>query len=73
MHEGNDIGDAIEERKRRLEERVGDLFVEDFARYVPIIGENHDNIVMKQGYITILPDGKIRGTTQNFLEIQKAA
>lgn len=63
---------AIEERKKQLEGRLGNIFVADFARYVPILGAEHDRIVGGQGYITVLPDGKIRGRKQASLYDQKA-
>lgn len=70
---GKKISDAIDQRKKMLEERVGNIFVIDFAKYVPILGADHDNIVREQGYVTILPDGKIRGTSQKLLDLEKAA
>ncbi|MBI5003073.1 radical SAM protein [Candidatus Woesearchaeota archaeon] len=71
--ERNDVQEAIEQRKKELEERVGNIFVEDFAKYVPVLGSNHDIIIREQGYITILPDGKIRGVREKNFELERAA
>ncbi|MBU0460745.1 MAG: radical SAM protein [Nanoarchaeota archaeon] len=68
-----DLSTDIAKKKERLEDRFGDIFVEDFARYVPVLGANHDRAVIPQGFVTVLPDGKIRGTRQNILELERAA
>ncbi len=68
-----DLNSAIAERKQRLEDKFGDLFVEDFARYVPIFGADHDERMLPEGFVTVLPDGKIRGTRQSIFELEKAA
>lgn len=68
-----DINSAIIERKQRLENKFGDIFIEDFSRYVPILGADHDKITLPEGFVTILPDGKIRGTRQSIFELEKAA
>jgi len=52
--------------KQKLEEKFGEIFVDDFAQYVPI-SEN------EEGFVTVLPDGKIRGTRINIFEFDKAA
>ena len=68
-----DVKSAIAERKQRLEDKFGDIFVEDFARYVPVLGANHDEKMLPEGFVTVLPDGKIRGTRQSIFELEKAA
>ena len=68
-----DLNSAIERKRKGLESKFGELFIEDFAKYVPVLGEKHDEIVLPQGFVTILPDGQIRGTRQNILELKKAA
>jgi MoaA/NifB/PqqE/SkfB family radical SAM enzyme len=67
------LKDVIEEIKQKLEDRLGNIFVEDYAHYVPMLGQNHDKKMIPQGFITILPDGNIRGTKQNILELKQAA
>lgn len=67
-----DLNAAIAKRKQRLEDKFGDLFVEDFAHYVPILGADHDEKVLYEGFVTVLPDGKIRGTRQSVFELGKA-
>lgn len=66
-----DLDSAITERKQRLENKFGDIFVEDFAQYVPTLGVDHDEIMLTKGFVTVLPDGKIRGTRQSILELEK--
>ena len=68
-----DVNSAIAERKKRLEDKFGDIFVEDFARYVPVLGASHDERMLPEGFVTVLPDGKIRGTRQSIFELEKAA
>lgn len=72
-NEKQDLNTEFATRKERLEDKFGDIFVEDFAKYVPVLGSNHDELVKSLGYITVLPDGKIRGTRQNILELKEAA
>lgn len=68
-----DITSAIAERKQRLEDKFGGIFVSDFARYVPILGADHDKRMLPEGFVTVLPDGKIRGTKQSIFELEKVA
>ncbi|NQU78674.1 radical SAM protein [Candidatus Woesearchaeota archaeon] len=68
-----DLNRVIVEKKQRLEDKFGEIFVEDFARYVPVLGENHDERVLPEGFVTVLPDGKIRGTRQSIFDLEKAA
>lgn len=53
-------------RLRILKDMFGDIFVEDFAKYVPIQGKEHDRLCLNEGFVTILPDGIIRGTDKLF-------
>lgn len=55
------IGNLIKEKKEKIINKFGNIFVDDFAMYVPILGTNHDKIVAQKGYATILSDGKYRG------------
>ena len=68
-----DLNSTIAKSKQRLEDKFGNIFVEDFAHYVPVLGANHDQEMLSKGYITILPNGKIRGTRQNILSLEKVA
>lgn len=61
---------ALVEKKKQLEELLGNIFVEDFAHYVPVLGAKHDTKMMQKGFVTILPNGIIRGTKQDFLAIR---
>jgi MoaA/NifB/PqqE/SkfB family radical SAM enzyme len=55
---------AFTDRMGHLKYKFGKIFVEDFAKYVPVLGMNHDRTVMKEGYFTFLPNGFVRGTNQ---------
>jgi len=63
----------LEQKKTSLENKFGNIFVNDFAHYVPVLGCSHDTKVLSDGYITILPDGKVRGVDLDFLEIRRIA
>lgn len=52
--------DAIKREKADIENMFGIVFVEDFARYVPVLGKNHDRITSRDGFVTIDPQGKLR-------------
>ena len=68
-----DLDTAITERKQKLKYKFGDIFIEDFAHYVPVLGENHDERMLPEGFVTVLPNGKIRGTRQSIFELERAA
>lgn len=55
---------VIQQVKEELRKHYGDILVDDFANYVPISGEDHDSFWQQKGYVTILPNGIIRGTNQ---------
>lgn len=54
--------------KKYLTNKFGDIFVEDFANYVPVLGKDYDKEQIPNGFITVLPDGMVRGTNFSFLE-----
>ncbi|MDE1825676.1 MAG: radical SAM protein [Candidatus Micrarchaeota archaeon] len=66
--DGN-ITDKIARQRKGLLPKFGDIFVEDFAMYVPVLGKDHDRIATERGYLTVLPDGAVRGTGINLLQI----
>lgn len=68
-----DFGTALDERTRNLEEKFGPIFVKDFSHYVPVLGLHHDDVMVSRGYITVLPDGKVRGTRQSIFDLERAA
>ncbi len=67
-----DFPHELSQKQEYLHKAFGDIFVEDFARYVPVRGGNHDLSVLAEGYITILPDGIIRGLNKNILQLALA-
>ena len=71
--EKKDVNSESVERKQRLEDKFGDIFVEDFSRYVPVFGADHDEKMLPEGFVTVLPDGKIRGTRQSIFQLERAA
>jgi MoaA/NifB/PqqE/SkfB family radical SAM enzyme len=62
------LTERVAEKKEEIEAVTGPLFIDDFAQYVPTLGEEHDRIVREEGVITVLPDGKIRGTEEHILK-----
>jgi len=73
MKAGRSFTRALEKKVSQLSDSFGNIFVEDFAKYVPVLGSNHDITVLQQGFITVLPDGTIRGTNEKILQLEKAA
>ncbi len=71
--ETQEVTSEIRKRKQRLEDTFGNIFVEDFAHYVPVLGKNHDEIMLPKGFVTVLPNGTIRGTGQSIFTLEKAA
>lgn len=65
----NKDGDYLSlENLKNIKKKYGSLFVEDIERYVPISKE-HDLENLKQGIITLLPDGNLRGINKNFYNL----
>lgn len=65
------LDQTIEEQKEKLIVKHGvNCFVSDFANYVPVLGKEHDEIMVKKGNITILPDGKLRGLESSIFSLQ---
>lgn len=65
------LNTIISKKKEKLKYKFGDVFAKDSFGYVPVLGEAHDKIMIDQGIMTILSDGRIRGTNQNVLELSK--
>jgi MoaA/NifB/PqqE/SkfB family radical SAM enzyme len=70
---GKNTIQALEEKTRQLKDAFGEIFIVDFAKYVPVLGQNHDNTVIQQGFVTVLPDGTIRGTNKKILQLERTA
>lgn len=60
---------AIETLKWGLEKEYGPIFINDFAQYVPVLGQGHDRKVAEEGIVTIEPQGRIRGTAIGVLDL----
>ncbi|MEK6825627.1 MAG: radical SAM protein [Nanoarchaeota archaeon] len=68
-----EISDELSQKHNYLRQRFGDIFVDDFAKYVPILGEEHDITALKEGFITILPNGIVRGSGKKIFQLSLAA
>ena len=72
LEKERDFSFVLDKRKQQLAMQFGDIFVDDFARYVPQ-GENHDAVALADGYVTVLPNGIIRGLNRKILQLGLAA
>ena len=68
--EKTELTRTIDAKVEHLKETYGDIFVDDFAKYVPVLGADHDKIVAGHGVITVLPDGVLRGSNAGRLVVR---
>jgi MoaA/NifB/PqqE/SkfB family radical SAM enzyme len=69
--ENEGLGEVLISKLNTLKAVYGDIFVEDFARYVPILGKEHDSVVFAAGFVTVLPDGSFRGLNRSISTINR--
>lgn len=72
VERSQDLNMLISEKKNLLNDKFGDVFVDDSFGYVPVLGPQHDEIMIPKGIMTVLPNGDIRGTNENILQLAVA-